>query len=212
MENTKYIGKVLLLNGSPHEHGTTYTALSEVAKSLAEEGIDAEIIHVGGEGCVGCSTCGGCRTLGKCVHDDVNAVAEKLEEADGLVIGSPVYYASPNGNFLSFLDRLFYSSPRNTKHMKVGASVVAARRGGCTATFDALNKYFSISNMPIVSSNYWNQVHGGCAEDAVRDEEGMQTMRILGKNMAFLIKAIKLAKSEIGLPTLEAKVCTNFIR
>ncbi len=212
MENTKYIGKVLLLNGSPHEHGSTYTALNEVAKSLTEEGIEAEIIHVGKEGHVGCSACGGCRKLGKCVHDDVNSVAEKLAQADGLVIGSPVYYASPNGNLLSFLDRLFYSSGRTDKYMKVGASVVSARRGGCTATFDALNKYFTISNMPIVSSNYWNQIHGSCAEDALRDEEGLQTMRTLGKNMAFLIKAIKLAKAEIGTPEIEKKVYTNFIR
>lgn len=212
MKNDSYIGKVLLLNGSPHERGTTYTALRAVADALEAEGIEAEIVHAGAEGHVGCSACGGCRRLGRCVHEDVNPIAEKLAVADGVVLGSPVYYASPNGNFLGLLDRLFYSSSRDSKYMKVGASVACARRGGCTATFDVLNKYFTISNMPIVSSSYWNQVHGAGAEDALSDEEGMQTMRTLGKNMAFLIKAIKLARDQIGTPELEKKIYTNFIK
>ena len=212
MENKEYIGKVLILNGSPHEHGSTYTALKAVADSLTESGIDAEIVNVGKDGHVGCTACGACKKLGKCVHADVNVIAEKLESADGLVIGSPVYYASPNGNLFGLLDRLFYSSSRQSKYMKVGAAVVSARRGGCSATFDALNKYFTISNMPIVSSNYWNQIHGSCAEDAEGDLEGLQTMRTLGKNMAFLSKAIKMAKNEIGFPETESKIYTNFIR
>ena len=206
-------GKVILLNGSPHKEGSTYTALKEVAAALKAEGIDAEIIHVGLEAHRGCTACGYCKERGKCVfNDSVNEIAEKLEEADGIVIGSPVYYASPNGNLISLLDRLFFSSSRAVKHMKIGASVVSARRGGCTASFDALNKYFTISGMPIVSSNYWNQIHGSNADDAKEDLEGMQTMRMLGKNMAFLIKAIRDGKEKYGLPELEKKVYTNFIR
>ncbi len=211
-ENTNGAPKVLILNGSPHKEGTTYRALKEVSDTLAAEGIEAEIVHVGHltvKGCMGCYACG---KLKKCVHDDiVNELAEKLREADGLVIGSPVYYASPNGAFLALLDRLFYSS-RFDKSMKVGASVVAARRGGCTASFDALNKYFTISEMPIVSSRYWNQVHGGNAEGAEQDLEGMQTMRALGRNMAFLIKCIRLGKEHLPEIEKEKKIYTNFIR
>lgn len=213
MEENTHIGHVVLLNGSPHKTGTTAAALSELAASLEAEGIKADIIHACASGHRGCTACGYCKNAGACVHDDgVNEIAEALRGADGLVLGSPVYYASPNGDFLSVLDRLFFSSKSINKHMMVGASVACARRGGLTATFDALNKYFTISGMPIVSSNYWNQVHGACAEDAKDDVEGMQTMRTLGKNMAFLIRAIKAEKEKNGLPDIEKKVYTNFIR
>ena len=204
--------KVLIINGSPHKDGTTSVAMNEVKRTLEECGIEAEIIHIGSEH-VGCRACGGCKKLGRCVIDDmVNEVAEKLSAADGIVIGSPVYYASPNGGFLAFLDRLFYSSSREDKHMKVGAAVVAARRGGCSATFDALNKYFTISGMPVVSANYWNQIHGKVASDAEEDLEGLQTMRTLARNMVFLIRAIKMAKENIPMPETESKIYTNFIR
>ena len=205
--------KVILINGSPHTNGCTYTALSEAAKTLEENGIDTEIIQVGNKDVRGCIACGKCRELGKCVFDDiVNEVAPKFKEADGIIIGSPVYYASVNGTVLSFLDRLFYSGSFD-KTMKVGAAVVSARRGGNTATFDTLNKYFTISEMPIASSRYWNQVHGSCAEDVAKDEEGLQTMRVLGRNMAFLIKSIALGKEQYGLPEKEPqKLFTNFIR
>ncbi len=210
MENT--YGKVILLLGSPHKDGTTYTALREVAGALEECGIETEIIHIGSEH-VGCRACGGCKALGRCVIDDgVAEVSKKLDEADGIVIGSPVYYASPNGGFMAFLDRLFYSSKRYSLNMKVGAAVVAARRGGLSATFDALNKYFTISGMPVASANYWNQIHGKCASDAEEDLEGLQTMRTLGRNMAYLIRAIKLAKETIPMPEAEDKIYTNFIR
>ena len=209
----EYCGKVILLNGSPHKSGTTFAALSELAASLEECGIEAKIIHACADAHRGCIACGYCKKAGKCVFDDgVNEIAEELAGADGLVLGSPVYYASPNGNLLSLLDRLFHSSGRINKSMMVGASVACARRGGCTATFDALNKYFTISGMPVVSSNYWNQVHGAGADDAKEDLEGMQTMRILGRNMAFLIKAIKLGKETYGLPEGEGKIFTNFIK
>ncbi len=204
--------KVILLNGSPHKEGTTNRALTEVARTLEEEGIEAEIIHVGHLNIRGCSGCYACGKLKKCVHDDiVNEIAEKFKEADGLILGSPVFYASPNGAFLALLDRLFYSS-RFDKTMKVGASVVAARRGGCTASFDVLNKYFTISDMPIVSARYWNQVHGNSAEDAECDLEGLHTMRGLARNMAFLIKCIKLGKEQLPPIQRESKVYTNFIR
>lgn len=213
MEEKTYEGRVLLLNGSPHKAGTTATALGELAASLEEEGIKADIMHVCATGHRGCSACGYCRGAGACIYDDgVNEVARALEGADGLVLGSPVYYASPNGDFLALLDRLFYSSKAVNKHMMVGASVACARRGGLSATFDALNKYFTISNMPIASSSYWNQVHGAGAEDAIEDKEGMQTMRTLGKNMAFLIKAIKARVASHGLPKIEDKVYTNFVK
>ncbi|MBQ2793499.1 MAG: flavodoxin family protein [Clostridia bacterium] len=204
--------KVLILSGSPHENGTTARALNEVKASLESEGVEVELIRVGHITVSGCKGCYACGKLKKCVIDDiVNELAEKLREADGIVIGSPVYYASPNGAFLALLDRLFYSS-RFDKSMKVGASVVCARRGGCTASFDVLNKYFAISGMPIASSTYWNQVHGSGAEDAECDAEGLQTMRMLGKNMAFLIKSIALGKEAFGAPEREKKIYTNFIR
>lgn len=206
--------KVLLINGSPHAKGSTFTALNEVAVTLEKEGIETEIVHIGNRTIRGCIACAKCREKGQCIFDDaVNEVAVKFEEADGLIIGSPVYYASANGTLVSFLDRLFYSSARKfDKTMKVGAAVVSARRGGNTATFDELNKYFTISGMPVVSSQYWNQVHGNCAEDALQDAEGLQTMRTLGKNMAFLMKSIALGKEKFGLPEAEPKVATNFIR
>ena len=204
--------KVLLINGSPRKYGCTYTALKEAAETLEKEGIETEIIQVGHHAVRGCIACGQCRKNGKCVFDDiVNEVSVKFEEADGLIIGSPVYYASPNGTLLSFLDRLFYSSSFD-KTMKVGASVAAARRGGTTATFDVLNKYFTISGMPVVSSQYWNNVHGSNAEDVLHDLEGLQTMRTLGRNMAFLMKSIALGKDQFGLPEKEVKIATNFIK
>lgn len=203
--------KVILINGSPHKSGTTFTALSEAAKQLELEGIEAEIIQVGSKQIRGCAGCLSCKKTGKCAFDDeVNQVAEKFEQADGIIIGSPVYYASPNGTLISFLDRLFYSSHFD-KSQKVGAAVVCARRGGCTASFDVLNKYISISGMPIATSTYWNQVHGANGDDALLDLEGMQTMRNLARNMAFLIKAVALAKKEYGAPELERGARTNFI-
>lgn len=204
--------KVLLINGSPNAQGCTFTALSEVGKALEENGIETEIVHVGNKDVRGCIGCRKCHESGKCVFDDiVNEVAPKFAECDGIVIGSPVYYASPNGGLLSFADRLFYSSSAD-KTMKVGAAVVSARRGGTTATFDALNKYFTISQMPVASSQYWNMVHGNTPEEVRQDEEGMQTMRTLGRNMAFLIKSIALGKKEYGLPEKENHIFTNFIR
>ena len=204
--------KVLLINGSPHSHGCTATALNEVAKTLNENGVETELIQVGHLDVRGCIACGQCRKLGHCVFNDIVCeVGEKFKEADGIVVGSPVYYASANGTLTSFLDRLFYSSNYD-KCMKVGAAVVSARRGGNTATFDQLNKYFTISSMPVVSSQYWNQVHGNTAEEVVQDLEGMQIMRTLGRNMAFLIKSIQLGKEQFGLPEKEPRVGTNFIR
>ena len=204
--------KVLLINGSPHKNGTTYAALSEVARTLKEEGIDSEIIQVGHLALHGCTACNACFKLGKCVIDDeVNEVSKKFEECDGLIVGSPVHYASPTGALISFLDRLFYIS-RFDKRTKIGAAVVCARRGGCTAAFDVLNKYFSISGMPIVSSTYWNQVHGASGEQAALDEEGMQCMRNLGRNAAFLIKSLRLGEEKEGLPEVERRFRTNFIR
>ena len=202
---------VLLINGSPNKEGCTYTALSEVGKVLQEEGIGTEMIQVGVKPVRGCIACNQCKSSGKCVFDDlVNQTAEKFEKCDGIVVGSPVYYASANGNLISFLDRLFYSTPFD-KTMKVGAAVVSARRGGCTATFDELNKYFTISEMPIVSSQYWNQVHGFTPDDVRKDEEGLQIMRTLGRNMAFLIKSIALGKEKYGMPKKEEHIMTNFI-
>lgn len=203
--------KVLLINGSPHHDGCTMRALQEVANALNANEIETEIIQVGNKDIRGCIACGKCHQLKQCVFNDlVNEVALKFESADGLVIGSPVYYASANGTMISFLDRLFYSSNFD-KTMKVGASVVSARRGGTTATFDQLNKYFTISNMPIVSSQYWNQVHGFTKEDVEKDLEGLQTMRTLGQNMSFLIKSIALGKDKYGLPKKEQHLMTNFI-
>ncbi|MBM6860556.1 flavodoxin family protein [Clostridium saudiense] len=205
--------KVLLINGSPNAKGSTYTALEEVSKTLNQEGIETEIIHVGNKDIRGCIACRQCMTKGKCVFNDiVNEVAPKLNECDGLVIGSPVYYASANGTLISFIDRLFYSSMSIDKSMKVGAAVVSCRRGGSTATFDEINKYFTISGMPIASGQYWNMIHGNSAEEAKKDLEGMQIMRTLGKNMAFLMKSIQLGKEEFGLPKKESLIFTNFIR
>jgi len=202
--------KVLLINGSPHEKGCTARALAEVIKILNDEGIETELVNLGKDNIQGCTACGYCMRSGKCVFNDkVNEVAPKFEQADGLIIGSPVYYSSPNGTVLSFMDRLFYSTGFD-KHMKVGAAVVSCRRGGNTATFDVLNKYFTISGMPVVSSTYWNQVHGHTAEDVEKDLEGLQTMRNLGRNMAFLIKAIATEKAKAGLPLEERDHFTSF--
>jgi len=201
-----------MLGGRPRKGGNTSIALGEVEKILVEEGIEVETIQVGNMEIKGCKGCLYCKEHGRCVMDDaVNEIAAKLEKADGLVVGSPVYYASANGTLVCLLDRLFYSSKFN-KTMKVGASVAVARRGGCSATFDELNKYFTISGMPIASSQYWNSVHGRAPGEAVKDEEGMQTMRTLGRNMAFLIKSIALGKEKYGLPEKEPGIMTGFIR
>lgn len=207
------MSKVLIINGSPKAKGNTALALQEVQRALESQGIETEWMHVGHHAIRGCIGCGRCRELGKCVFDDdVNEAAAKFQEADGLLIGTPVYYASPAGTLVSFLDRLFFSTPFS-KMMKVGAAVAVARRGGLTATYDMLNKYFGISNMPIATSRYWNQVHGQTPGQAVEDQEGMQTMRQLGLNMAFLIKSIALGKEQFGLPTLdEETLWTNFVR
>ena len=204
------MAKVLLLNGSPKANGCTATALQEMIRVFEAEGIETELIHVGNKDIRGCIACGTCGKKGKCVFDDlVNETAEKFREADGLVVGSPVYYASPNGTILSFLDRLFYSTSFS-KHMKVGAAVVSARRGGNTAAFDVLNKYFSISGMPIATGTYWNQVHGFTAEDVKKDLEGLQTLRNLARNMSFLIRAIADAREKNGLPEVEHGAFTSF--
>ena len=205
------MAKVILLNGSPHAEGCTATALKEMIKIFQESGIETELIHVGSKSIRGCIACGQCSNLGKCVFDDdlVNQVAPKFEKADGLIVGSPVYYASPNGTILSFMDRLFYSTSFS-KHMKVGAAVVSCRRGGNTATFDALNKYFTISSMPVASSTYWNQVHGFTANDVRKDLEGLQTMRNLARNMTFMIRAFADAKEKYGYPEMERGCFTSF--
>ena len=205
--------KVLMLNGSPHENGNTSVALNEVKATLEKEGIECEIVQVGNKLIHGCLGCGYCYKNGKCVMDDdlVNFLAPKFKDCDGLVIASPVYYASANGTLVALLDRLFYSTNFD-KRMKVGASVVVARRGGLSATFDQLNKYFTISGMPIASSQYWNSVHGAKPGEAMLDEEGLQTMRTLAKNMAFLMKSIALGKEKYSLPEQEKKLRTNFIR
>lgn len=186
--------KVLMINGSPHEHGCTYTALREMADTLEKHGIESDIIYLGKTPISGCIACGKCKTTGTCIlQDQVNEVGEKLDEYDAMVIGSPVYYAGPNGHALAFLDRLFYSHGRKLAG-KPGTAVVSCRRGGATAAFDRLNKYFTISNMPIVSSQYWNQVHGNTPEEVKQDLEGLQTMRTLGENMAWLLKCIEAGK------------------
>ena len=201
-----------MINGSPHPNGNTTVALREMEKVFAEEGIAVDTIRIGSDAIRGCIACGSCARTGKCVFDDaVNVAAEKFREADGLVVASPVYYASPNGTVESFLDRLFQSTPFD-KTMKVGASVAVCRRGGASATFDALNKYFTISNMPIASSQYWNSVHGRAPGEAEQDEEGLQTMRVLARNMAFLMKSIALGKEKYGLPEKEERQFTHFIR
>lgn len=204
--------KVLMINGSPRAEGNTYVALREMEKIFKEEGIETEILNVGGKDIRGCIACGSCAKNGKCVFDDmVNEAAPKFEDCDGLVVGSPVYYASANATLIAFLDRLFYSTGFD-KTMKVGASVVVARRGGLSATFDELNKYFTISGMPVASSQYWNSIHGRMPGEAMEDGEGLQTMRVLARNMAFLMKSIALGKKEYGLPEKEERVATHFIR
>ena len=204
--------KVLLINGSPRKEGNTFIALNEMKHVFEQEGIEEEIVQVGNQAIRGCAACGECSKLGKCVFDDcVNEIAPKFAECDGLVIGSPVYYASANGTLISFLDRLFYSTPFD-KTMKVGASVVAARRGGLSSTFDELNKYFTISGMPVASGQYWNSIHGRLPGEAAGDAEGLQSMRTLARNMSFLMKSIALGKEKYGLPEKEAKQATNFIR
>jgi multimeric flavodoxin WrbA len=204
---------VLLINGSPNAKGCTFTALNEVARVLNENGIETDIVQVGHLDIRGCIACRKCRDLGKCVFDDaVNEVASTLDKRDGIVIGSPVYFAAVNGGLKSFADRLFYSTFSIPKIMKVGAAVVSARRGGCTAAFDEINKYFTISGMPIASSQYWNMVHGNTPDEVKQDAEGLQIMRTLGRNMAFLIKSIALGKQQYGLPEQEERVFTNFIR
>ena len=204
--------KVLMINGSPRVGGNTSIALQEMEKIFAQEGIEVETVQVGNQAIRGCIACGTCAKQGKCVFDDtVNAVAPKFEACDGLVIASPVYYASANGTLISFLDRLFYST-HFSKTMKVGASVVVARRGGLSSTFDELNKYFTDAGMPVASSQYWNSVHGRAAGEASQDAEGLQTMRTLARNMAFLIKSIALGKETFGLPETEPIQRTSFIR
>ena len=204
--------KVLMLNGSPRVNGNTSIALEEMKNIFEAEGVEVEIVQVGNQAVRGCVACVRCTELGKCVFDDVvNELALKFEEADGLVVASPVYYASANATLIAVLDRLFYSS-KFSKTMKVGASVVCARRGGCSATFDELNKYFTISGMPIASSQYWNSIHGREQGQADMDEEGKQTMRVLARNMTFLMKSIALGKEQFGLPETEERAWTHFIQ
>lgn len=205
--------KALLINGSPRAKECTYTALTELKNTLEEEGIDVELIHVGHQNIHGCIACRKCREIGKCVFDDiVNEVAPKLKEADAFVIGAPVYFASPAGGAISFMDRLFFSSFNTDMTMKVGAAVVTCRRGGNTASFDVLNKYFTMTGMPVASSQYWNMVYGGSAEEVKQDAEGLQTMRTLGHNMAFMMKSFQLGKETFGLPKREPMIFTNFHR
>lgn len=205
--------KVMLVNGSPHEKGCTYTALCEVKKTLEENGVEAEIFWVGNKPITGCIACGSCSKTGRCFADDtVNAFVEKARTADGFVFGSPVHYAAASGLLTAFMDRAFYCG-KSAFVGKPAASVVSCRRGGASAAFDQLNKYYTISSMPVVSSQYWNQVHGSNAEQVVRDEEGMQTMRTLARNMAWLLKCIELGKAQgIAFPEAEPKISTNFIR
>ena len=204
--------KVLIINGSPYANGNTSIAINEMSKIFKKENIKHEIVQIGDKNIRGCIACGKCKTNGKCVFDDiVNDLAPKFEESDGLVIASPVYYASANATLIACLDRLFFSTDFD-KTMKVGASIVVARRGGCSATFDELNKYFTINNMPIASSQYWNSVHGRTLGEATQDLEGLQTMRTLARNMIFLIRGIALAKEKYGLPEKEQWQPTHFIR
>ncbi len=204
--------KVLMLNGSPRPHGNTATALAEMRKVFEAGGVEVETVQVGNQDIRGCIACGSCRKTGKCVFDDlVNEAAGKFEEADGLVVGAPVYYGSANATLVAFLQRLFYSTSFR-KSMKVGAAVAVARRGGLTATYDELNKFFGISGMPIASGQYWNGVHGAAPGEAARDGEGLQQMRTLANNMIFLMKSIALGKERFGLPEKEPSITTNFIR
>ncbi len=204
--------KVLLVNGSPHANGCTYTALAEVEKALNEQGVETEIVHIGDKVVQGCRGCWACKKAGKCVYDDeVNAFVEKAKTADGFVFGSPVYYASANGSLIAFMDRAFYSGGKYMSY-KPAASVVSCRRGGASTTFDVLNKYYTINRMPVVSSNYWNEIHGNKAEEALQDEEGLQTMRVLGYNMAWLLQCIDAGKKAGIEPKSERKIMTSFIR
>ena len=203
--------KVLMLNGSPRENGNIAVGFREMQKIFDELGVEYECINLGKKDVRGCIACGTCGNTGKCVFNDiVNEISAKFEEADGIVVGSPVYYGCANGTLVSALQRVFYSSHFD-KRMKVGASVVCARRSGCTATFDELNKFFTISNMPVATSQYWNNIHGGADGEADQDEEGKQTMRVLARNMVFLMRSIALGKEQIGLPDEEDHVWTNFI-
>ncbi len=203
--------KVLILNGSPRANGNTTIAVNEMVKVFSDEGVDAEVIQLGNKDIRGCVACNSCGSTGKCVFDDiVNEIAPKFEAADGLVVASPVYYASANATLIACLDRLFYSTHFD-KTMKVGASVAVARRGGCSATFDELNKYFTICGMPVASSQYWNSVHGREPGQAEKDLEGLQTMRVLARNMAFLMKSIAIGKEKYGLPETEEHAWTHFI-
>ncbi|MCI6746517.1 flavodoxin family protein [Erysipelotrichaceae bacterium Oil+RF-744-GAM-WT-6] len=205
--------KVLLVNGSPHPHGCTDVALSEVAMQLGKHGIETEMLWLGNEAIHGCIACGKCRKAGKCIFDDaVNRVAAKAEEYDGIVVGSPVYYGGPDSQICAFLDRLFYSAGKKFVR-KPAAAVVSCRRGGATASFERLNKYFEMSNMPLVTSQYWNQIHGNNAEEAKQDAEGLQTMRTLAENMAWLLKCIEAGKKAgVEEPVYEPFHATNFIR
>ena len=204
--------KVLMINGSPRAKGNTAIALAEMEKIFLGEGIEVETLHIGNKDIRGCVACGACGKLGKCAFDDiVNEVAPKFEACDGLVVASPVYYASANATLVALLDRLFYSTPFSMA-MKVGASVVCARRGGLSATFDELNKYFTISGMPVASGQYWNSIHGMDPGEAEQDAEGLQGMRTLARNMAFLMKSIALGKDKYGIPAREPFQRTNFIR
>ena len=204
--------KVLLINGSPRPNGNTALGLREMEAVFHAQGIETETLHVGNQAIRGCIACNGCAKKGRCVFDDgVNEAAAKLKEADGLVVGSPVYYAGPNATVTAFLDRLFYSTSFD-KTMKVGAAAVVCRRGGASATFDRLNKYFTISGMPVASSRYWNSLHGMAPGEAEQDEEGLRTLRTLARNMAFLMKSIALGREQFGLPEVEKGPMTNFIR
>lgn len=204
--------KVLIINGSPRKNGNTALALSEMEKIFHEEGIETETLHIGNKDIRGCMACGSCSKTGKCVFNDiVNEISEKFEQSDGLVVGAPVYYGSVNATLIAALQRVFYSSHFD-KTMKVGAAVASARRGGLTAAFDEMNKFFTISGMPVASGQYWNGIHGAAPGEGAQDEEGLQMMRTLARNMSFLIKAIADAKEKYGLPQQESKTFTNFVR
>lgn len=206
--------KVLLVNGSPNEKGCTYTALSEIAKTLEKHGVETEIFHIGNKPVRGCIGCGGCSKIGKCVFDDdiLNALAEKVKEADGYIFGSPVYYASPNGAMLALMDRLFYSAGKYMQY-KPAACIASARRAGTTSTYDTLNKYIGINNMIMVPAHYWNMVHGSKPEDVQKDLEGLQIMRTLGNNMAWILQLLENGKKNgVAMPVPEEKIRTNFIQ
>ena len=205
--------KVLLINGSPHENGCTFTALEECMKTLNQYGIETELLWLGTKGVQGCIACGKCRKQGKCVFDDeVNRVAERLNEIDGIIVGCPVYYGGPCAQLTAFLDRLFYSA-HDAMKTKPGAAVVSCRRGGATASFERLNKYFEMNSMPVVTSMYWNQIHGNTREEALQDAEGLQTMRTLAVNMAWLLKCIEAGRAAgIAAPVYEPTIRTSFIR